>query len=267
MAVEFQVPHTRTTEYLIAPQHLKIRPELNGRHDVPDIKALIESLATLGQLQPILVGRDGGDPYVIDGHSRWRAAIEGMKSGRLPKDFKLRCVYFRGNEQEEFKAAVAANLERNSTTPIDDAHNIARFERYGMTEAEIAVFYHQQDSAGKPDVKWVKERLALLSLGAEALGAVKEGRVKPNAVQVLAKMSKEQQRQAAKAEHVTAAVCKSVVTGSNGHKPAGATRRETLMSHIRAAADGHIGCSVAKLPAEGAVQRFAQWLLEECNGK
>lgn len=143
MAVEFKVEHTRTSEYLIPPRNIDIRPELNGRDEATDVSDLIESFVSVGQLTPVDVGNNGGRPYLIFGHRRWRAAVEGIKSGQLPKDFRLRCVYFKGTALDEFKAVIAENLERKSTTPTCDAQNIAKLERFGMTHPEIAKFYRQ----------------------------------------------------------------------------------------------------------------------------
>ncbi|HET9131162.1 MAG TPA: ParB N-terminal domain-containing protein [Terriglobia bacterium] len=190
MAVEFKTEHTRTSEYLFLPEVIKINPELNGRHELPDIEWLITSMVSSGQLQPVLIGNDGGKPVLYAGHSRWRAAIEINKRNLTAVPFKLRCVYFRGNEQQAFMATVRENRDRNATTAIDDAFNIAKLERYGMSLEEIAEkVYHE-------DLKWVKERLALIELRAEGQQKLLNNELKPNAAVALAKLSKEAQKKA-----------------------------------------------------------------------
>lgn len=37
MAVEFNVPGTRTSENRFLPEHITIDPAMNGRHELPDI--------------------------------------------------------------------------------------------------------------------------------------------------------------------------------------------------------------------------------------
>lgn len=122
------------------------------------------------------------------GHSRWRAALEINKRKLTPVPFKLRCVYFRGTEHQAFMATVRENRDRNETTAIDDAHNIAKLERYGMTLDDIAAtVYHE-------DLKWVKDRLTLIDLCAEAYKAFANNELKPKAAVALAKLSKEAQK-------------------------------------------------------------------------
>ena len=128
MAVDFKTEHTRTSEYLFLPSDIKINPELNGRHELPDIEWLIGSMVSSGQLQPVLIGNDGGTPILYAGHSRWRAALEINKRKLTLAPFKLRCVYFKGSETDAFLATIRENRDRNATTAIDDAHNIAKLE-------------------------------------------------------------------------------------------------------------------------------------------
>lgn len=187
MAVEFKVEHTRTSEYLLAPKDITFKPELNGRHDCPDIEELIQSMVAVGQLQPILIRNDGGTPILVAGFSRWRAAVEINNRKLTPQPFRLRCVYFKGSEQQGVLANIAENRVRNSTTPVDDGYNICRLERYGMTIEEIAKVYGEE-------VAWVKKRASLVSLTPEAQTALKKGEIKPEAAIVLAKMSEAEQR-------------------------------------------------------------------------
>ena len=267
MAVEFKVEHTRTSEYLIAPRDLTIRPQLNGRFDAPEIEDLLQSLIDIGQTTPILIGNNGGHPYVIAGHRRWRAAVEGITTGRLPKTFKLRCVYFRGTEVEEFQACVSENLDRAETSPLDDAHNIARFERFGMSPEEIAVFYHRKLEDGSPDTPWVRSRLALISLSADSVAALKAGRVKPNAVAILAKLSKEQQSQALRSPQVTPAICRAISRPTSPTSPVRPRQMNRLvwvkdtLSKVVQDESVPSACTAA-MSREEAVIEFAKWLLE-----
>jgi ParB-like chromosome segregation protein Spo0J len=187
---------------LILPEDIIVKPELNGRHNLPDIEWLIESFARFGQLQPIDISAEDGKAVLRAGHSRWRAAYEGKKRGVLPPDFKLRCSYIRctpdrkggySSDAMGFLANIHENLVRNPAEAIDDAYNIAKLEQWNMTHEEIAKIYRQE-------VKWVEQRLALIDLVPEAQQAVAEGRMKLGAASHFAKLTKQVQHEKLKAK-------------------------------------------------------------------
>lgn len=206
MAVDFtKSAHTRTSEYLLAPKEIDVNPELNGRHDLPDIEWLVSDFVKRGQIQPVGIRNNGGRATLAFGHTRWRAGIEVIKRGLIP-DFKLRCVYFKGNERDAFIANIAENRFRNPTSALDDAHNIRLLESWGKSMEEIAEIYRESP-------KWVKDRLKLIELAPEAQQAVKEGRLKPTAAVHIAKLSSEQQREAVKGDGKV----KAPKATTNGH--------------------------------------------------
>jgi ParB/RepB/Spo0J family partition protein len=260
MAVEFKVDHTRTSEYLFATKDIKFKPELNGRHELPEIEELINSMVKVGQLQPVLIRNDGGTPVLVAGFSRWRAAVEINKRELTPAPFKLRCVYFKGSEQQAVLANIAENRERNSTTPIDDGYNIARLERYGMSMEDIASYYHE-------DTQWCRKRLALISLTPEAQKAVKEGKVKPNAVQALAKMSEDQQHEALKSSTaVTTATLKSITKPVPDQKKSPKSSIKELLVAIVERGELPTGLDIAKMAPADAVHAVCGILLDLVNG-
>lgn len=73
MAVEFDIKGTRSTEYLWFPEQIEITPEANGRHELPPIEDLVQSILTYGQIQPVTIRKTGGLPVLVAGFSRWRA--------------------------------------------------------------------------------------------------------------------------------------------------------------------------------------------------
>ena len=189
MAVEFDVKGTRTSEYLFAPEDIEAIAELNGRHELPDVAWIIDSILKHGQLQPVTIRRTAGKPVLVAGFSRWRAVSEINKKKLYLKDpIKLRCSYTQLTERQAFLANIEENRVRNATTPMDDAYNIQRLVNvYQMTEDEAADAY-------RASVSWVKGRLALLELTPEAEKAVRSGRVAPSAAKAIAKLSKEHQK-------------------------------------------------------------------------
>lgn len=200
MAVEFTVQGTRTSEYLFLPEDLTVDPAMNGRHDLPNIDWIVESILAHGQLQPVTIRRTEGRPVLVAGFSRWRAISHINKKNLAPKALRLRCSYTQLTEQQAFLANIEENRVRNATTPIDDAYNIQRLINvYQMTEQEAADAFRASPS-------WVKGRLRLLELTPEAEKAVREGRVDGPATKAIAKLSKEHQKAVvAKAGKITAA--------------------------------------------------------------
>lgn len=199
MAVEFAVEHKRTAEYRLFPEHITIKPDLNGRHEKPEIEWLITDILTHGQHTPVAIRNDGGEAILVAGFSRWRAISEINKRKLAPVKMQVRCTYVRCTEAEAFLINISENRFRNEVKPIDDAHNIKRLLNvYAMTEEDVAGIYFPTAKT-KPEraeaQKWVAERIGLLTLAPEAEEAVRAGRVKENAATAIAKLSQDQQRE------------------------------------------------------------------------
>lgn len=198
MAVQFNSEHKRTSEYRFFPEDITIKPDLNGRYDKPEIEWLITDILQHGQHTPVAIRNDGGVAVLVAGFSRWRAISEINKRGLSPVRMQIRCTYVQCSEAEAFLINISENRFRNPTTPLDDAHNIKRLLNvYAMTDEQVAGIYFptaKTESELKSARKFVKERIALISLSPEAEEAVKTGRVKENAAAAIAKLSQDQQR-------------------------------------------------------------------------
>lgn len=204
MAVEFKVDHERSSEYRFLPRDISVNPELNGRHEKPEVEWLIADILRFGQHTCVQIRNDGGKAVLVAGFSRWRAVSEINKRKLTPKPLKLRATYVRVNEIEAFMMNISENRFRNVVTPIDDAHNIKRLLNvYQMTDEQIAKVYFPTattEEETKRAIKFVKDRMALITLTPEAAEAVKSGRVKESAAAAIAKLSSEQQREVLKKE-------------------------------------------------------------------
>ncbi len=216
MAVDFKdVDLVRGTVYHLRTQDLIIKPELNGRHVLPNITWLKESIREQGQTVPVGIRREAGRPVLSWGLSRFRAICEVNES--LPEDKQLRisCVYAPGNELDGFLGNLLENRFRNDVLPIDDAYNIKRLVSYGWDIPKIAAFY-------KDTEKWVRDRLALVELCPEAQAALTGGTLKPRAAIEIAKLAADQQRKRLeKGGKITAAGLKAEATGK-ARKPTAA---------------------------------------------
>lgn len=191
MAVAFTTDHTRTSEYLFDPKELIVKPELNGRHEAPDIEELIADIVRRGQLEPGVVRNDGGKAVLSAGFSRWRAIMEINKRKLTPVPLAFRAIFRKGNELDGFLANISENRFRKQTTQLDDAYNVKRLEDWGQTEEQIAEIY-------LTDVKWVRKMLKLVAMDPAAQKAVASGKIKSSAIAAVSKLTTEEQRKVVK---------------------------------------------------------------------
>lgn len=202
MAVDFKVPHKRTSEYRLFPEDITIKPELNGRFDKPEIEWLIVDILAHGQHTPVVIRNDGGAAVLVSGFSRWRAVSEINKRGLAPVKIAIRCTAVTCNETEAFILNISENRFRNPTTAIDDAHNIKRLlNQYAYTEDQVCDIYFptaKTESELREARHFVADRISLISLTPEAEAAVREGRVKESAAKAIAKLPSAQQNEVVK---------------------------------------------------------------------
>lgn len=191
MAVAFTTEHTRTSEYLFDPKQVIVRPELNGRHEAPDIEPLIADIVRRGQIEPGIVRNDGGKAVLCAGFSRWRAITEINKRKMTPVPLSFRACYLKANELDGFLANIAENRYRNQTTKLDDAYNVQRLEAWGQTPEQIAEIYGA-------DLKWVRSMQKLVALDPSAQKAVESGKIKSTAIAAVSKLTTEEQRKIVK---------------------------------------------------------------------
>lgn len=271
---------------MLDPREIRISPEFNGRHDLPPINDLLKDFqnSAIGQIQPVLVTKDDdGAPMLLAGHRRWRAAIELTKQGKGPSVYggvyRLKCQYYKGTPQDCFVMTVKENLSRVDTVPVDDGWNISRMRTsFHMSYEDIATnVYGRTTADGKPDVKWVKEREALTELAKEAAEAVTAGHVKPNAISVLAALSKTAQRDLLKSQNgkvITVAVVKRAAApvGVNGtseaHPKPPASRKwdkQAVCAKLQEWIDLELPPHIAKMDPENAIRTVLSQIQEEIN--
>jgi ParB/RepB/Spo0J family partition protein len=201
MAVTFKPEHSRSSEYRFYPELIKVDPDLNGRHDKPEIDWLIQDILLKGQLVPVTIRNDGGTPVLACGFSRWRAISEINSKKLAPVKLPLRCVYQQMTEAEAFAANISENRQRNQTTPLDDGFNIKRLMTvYAMTAEQVAQVYFpvgkDGDAEFKSHVRWVNKMARLADLSPAGQKALRDGRIKTPAALAIAKLSQAQQKEA-----------------------------------------------------------------------
>lgn len=186
----------------VHPRDLRPDPVLNGRVELPDIAKFKADFLNpkIGQIQSLTIGKLDGIPTIIDGVTRWRAAMEITEEGAGPHEggaFFLKCTYSPARTaMDRFILTVKANI-RNDPKPADVAHAIAIFlHQFQQSEEYIAAdVYGRYTLDGKPDIGWVRECNALNDLTPEAIDALKTGQVNSKAAVALSKLTPEKQRQ------------------------------------------------------------------------
>lgn len=135
----------------IYPQYLLYDHKYNSRkdrHSDEVIQQMAASIVEFGQLQPA-IGRkvDGNKVQVVDGFCRCTAIAYINEHKLTPKPMKVLIRVTDMNAEEAFLRSVAANIERSTTTPVDDAHAQRRLrEDFGWSESRIAELYRKSVS-------------------------------------------------------------------------------------------------------------------------
>jgi ParB-like chromosome segregation protein Spo0J len=275
MAVAF--PGTRTSEYRIDPREIVIKPELNGRHELPEIESLIADMLSKpdghtykGQTTPVIIRKDGTKPVLVAGHRRLRAVLEINKRKLDGDPWMLRCSYMQLTEVEALAVAVSENREREGVTPTDEAYCIKQFLRLGKDHEWIAIhggFFPKLSAASltendrkevKKAIAWVKKREKLLGLVPEAEKALSEGKLKPSAAEHLAELESEKQRELVKKETTTS---KDIAKASG--KPEKLTLKQVREHIDDAISDGEVN----DIKLEDGIIKWLMGLRDRIDGK
>lgn len=136
---------TRTNAFFIPPELLVMNEELQGRAkpiSQQQIEERAHSIKEHGQLQPIGVRKVKDTHEVVYGFTRAKAILWGNQTGLFSPPLKVLCITKTVNDEKSFQMNIVENLERNNTTPLDDAHNQNKLrEQYGWKDADIAKLY------------------------------------------------------------------------------------------------------------------------------
>jgi ParB family chromosome partitioning protein len=135
------------------------------RFDEDALKALADSLAERGVLQPVLVRpRAGGTYELVAGERRWRAAqLAGLDT--MPALVQHR------DDGASLEAALIENMAREDLNPVEAARAVAALvEELGLTREDVG------RRVGRSRVA-ISNLLRLLDLPDEALALVEDGRL------------------------------------------------------------------------------------------
>ncbi|MEE9517280.1 MAG: ParB/RepB/Spo0J family partition protein [Candidatus Adiutricales bacterium] len=129
---DFMAPKTAPSE--ISPDIISSNPYQPRRTiDAEDLKGLIESIKSIGVLEPLLVKPDGPDSYVLIAGERRLQASKAAGLDRVP------VVVREATPNEMLEISLIENLHREDLNPIEEAEAYQRLaDEFGHTQAKIA---------------------------------------------------------------------------------------------------------------------------------
>jgi ParB family chromosome partitioning protein len=132
--------------------------------DEPRFQELVDSMATAGLLQPVVVRRHLDGYQLIAGERRWRAA---QKLGWA----KIPAVIKEADDRTLLTLALVENLQRDDLSAIEEATSYQRLlDEFQLSQAEVARLVGRDRST-------VANALRLLKLPPEVAGLVVDGRL------------------------------------------------------------------------------------------
>ncbi len=177
----------------VNPEDLKVitdpkSPLYDSRVERPIDEAMVLSLMSVGIIEPLVIGRNGQEVYVIDGRQRRLNAIEAnkriVKAGGEP--IRCPCVWRRGDDAKIFEVIVSANEIRTGDSTLERAKKMAHLMSLGYDEAKTAVAFGCT-------VQTVKNAMALLECAPAVKKAVEAEQVPLTVALQLSKLNREDQ--------------------------------------------------------------------------
>ena len=174
----------RTEILFLKPDQIDPDPDQPRQEfDNAGLGRLADSLRKFGQLQPILVRKQGARYILVAGERRWRAAkLAGMPN--------VQCLVCRGGDVRSIQ--LVENLMREDLLPIEQAKAYhAMMMKEGWKIRELARNLHLEHSK-------VSKALKLLELPLAVQKAVDKGQLPPTTAYEISKRPKSEHRQLAR---------------------------------------------------------------------
>jgi ParB family transcriptional regulator, chromosome partitioning protein len=177
---------TRRVEIMFVPTD-EIEPDPGQPRETFDregLERLGQSLVKFGQLQPVLVRREGSRYVLVSGERRWRAA-------RLAGIRHVECLVCRKDDVRSVQ--LIENILREDLKPIEQAKAFrAMMDREGWSIREMSRNLHLDHSR-------VSKALRLLKLPGKVQKDVDAGKIPPTTAYEISKLPGPEQIPAAKA--------------------------------------------------------------------
>lgn len=132
--------------------------------DPEELQDLVESIETLGVLQPILVkvsAGEGGGYQIVAGERRWRAAVEaGLET--------IPAIVRELTDKETVQISIVENVQRQQLNPVEEAMAYRKLiEEFSITQEEVS------ELVGKKRAT-IANSLRILQLDPEVLQMLEE---------------------------------------------------------------------------------------------
>lgn len=93
-----------------------------------NIEELADSILAVGQQQPTVLGRVGGEYRIISGHRRNLANIHNIECGSMPKDYKVRYLYKDMSPAMFELSLIVGNAFNRKLSPYEETEQAARLK-------------------------------------------------------------------------------------------------------------------------------------------
>lgn len=114
------------TEIYLSPYD--VIPSDSNFYSQENIEELADSMLTVGQQQPTVLGRVDGVYKIISGHRRNLANIHNIECGALPKDYKARYLYKDMSSALFELSLIVGNAYNRKLSPYEETEQAARLK-------------------------------------------------------------------------------------------------------------------------------------------
>ena len=152
--------------------------------DEESLRALADSIAENGVLQPVLVRESAALPgsyEIIAGERRWRAS-------KLAGLTEIPVVIFDGDDLRAAQVAMIENIQREDLNPLEEAMGYRDLiERFGLTQEQVA----QKVGRSRPTIT---NMMRLLELPGEVLELLRTGKITTGHARALLALTKDEDK-------------------------------------------------------------------------
>ena len=153
----------------------RIRPAAaNPRKSFKNMEQMIESVRTIGVIQPILIRPMSDELYeIVAGERRYRAALAVAEENGAADHYQIPAMVKEMTDDEAFEFMTVENLQREDLTELEEARN---FQVYLDRRGEDGV--HDLAARLGISAQYVRRRTMVLKLPEEILSSWEEGKLR-----------------------------------------------------------------------------------------
>lgn len=181
-------------------------PSESNFYSQENIEELADSMLAVGQQQPTVLGRVGGEYRIISGHRRNLANIHNIECGTIPRDYKARYLYKDMSPAIFELSLIVGNAFNRKLSPYEETEQAARLKSAlirARDEDGLEIKGKLRDVVADI-LQTSKTKVARMdkinsSLVPEAKEQFKEGNIGKSAAYEISKLPEEEQKEIAAA--------------------------------------------------------------------